>query len=92
VTIRPQLNTAIFTSQFVLLAVYSLKIHRLNNFKSTVWKGKVKKKVKFRIGALQHRSLKAYCALTLKEFLHSSLEALHTERFTAPQLAKEGTM
>jgi hypothetical protein len=27
-----------------------------------------------------------------KEFLHSSLEALHTERYTAPQLAKEGTM
>jgi hypothetical protein len=49
------------------------------------------KKVKFRIGALQHRSLKAYCALAPKEFLHSSLEALHTERFTAPQLAKEGT-
>jgi hypothetical protein len=47
---------------------------------------------KFRIGPLQHRSLKAYCALTPKEFLYSSLEALHTERFTAPQLAKEGTM
>jgi hypothetical protein len=43
---------------------------------------KVKVKVKFRIGALQHRSLKAYCALTPKEFLHSSLEALHTERYT----------
>jgi hypothetical protein len=53
---------------------------------------KVKVKVKFRIGALQHRSLKAYCALTPKEFLHSSLEALHTEQYTAPQLAKEGTM
>jgi hypothetical protein len=51
----------------------------------------VKKKVKFLIGALQHRSLKAYCALTPKEFLHSSLEALHTERHTVPQLAKEGT-
>jgi hypothetical protein len=50
------------------------------------------RKVKFRIGALQHRSLKAYCALTPKEFLHSSLEALHTELYTAPQLAKEGTM
>jgi hypothetical protein len=35
---------------------------------------------------------KAYCALTPKEFLHSSLEALHTERYAAPQLAKEGTM
>jgi hypothetical protein len=35
---------------------------------------------------------KAYCALTLKEFLHSSLEALHTERYATPQLAKEGTM
>jgi hypothetical protein len=43
-----------------------------------------KVKVKFRIGALQHRSLKAYCALTPKEFLHSSLEVLHTERYTAP--------
>jgi hypothetical protein len=51
-----------------------------------------KVKVKFSIGALQHRSLKAYCALTPKELLHSSLEALHTERYTAPQLAKEGTM
>jgi hypothetical protein len=48
-----------------------------------------KVKVKFRIGALQHRSLKAYCALTPKEFLHSSLEAQHTERYTAPQLAKK---
>jgi hypothetical protein len=53
---------------------------------------KVKGKVEFRIGALQHRSLKAYWALNPKEFLHSSLEALHTERYTAPQLAKEGTM
>jgi hypothetical protein len=53
---------------------------------------KVKVKVKFRIGALKHRSLKAYCAITPKEFLHSSLEALHTERYAAPQLAKEGTM
>jgi hypothetical protein len=35
---------------------------------------------------------KAYCAVTQKEFLHSSLEALHTERYAAPQLAKEGTM
>jgi hypothetical protein len=35
---------------------------------------------------------KTYCALTPKEFLHSSLEALHTERYAAPQLAKEGTM
>jgi hypothetical protein len=35
---------------------------------------------------------KAYCTLTPKEFLHSSLEALHTERYAAPQLAKEGTM
>jgi hypothetical protein len=35
---------------------------------------------------------KAYCVLTPKEFLHSSLEALHTERYAAPQLAKEGTM
>jgi hypothetical protein len=51
----------------------------------------IKVKVKFRIGALQHRSLKAYCALTPKELLHSSLEALHTERYTAPQLANEGT-
>jgi hypothetical protein len=50
------------------------------------------KQVKVRIGALQHRSLKAYCALTPKEFLNSSLEALHTERYTAPQLAKEGAM
>jgi hypothetical protein len=50
------------------------------------------KKVMFHIEALQHRSLKAYCALTPKEFLHSSLEALHTERYAAPQLAKEGTM
>jgi hypothetical protein len=25
------------------------------------------------------------------EGVHSSLEALHTERYTAPQLAKEGT-
>jgi hypothetical protein len=31
-------------------------------------------------------------ALTPKEFLHSSLEALHTERYAVPQLAKEGTM
>jgi hypothetical protein len=45
-----------------------------------------------RIGALQHHSLKVYCALTPKEFLHSSIEALHTERYTAPQLAKEGPM
>jgi hypothetical protein len=35
---------------------------------------------------------KAYCAFTPKELLHSSLEALHTERYAAPQLAKEGTM
>jgi hypothetical protein len=35
---------------------------------------------------------KAYCALTPKEFLHSSLEALHSERNAAPQLAKKGTM
>jgi hypothetical protein len=35
---------------------------------------------------------KAYCALTPKEFLHSSIEALHTERYAAPQLAKKGTM
>jgi hypothetical protein len=35
---------------------------------------------------------KAYCALTPKEFLLSSLEALHTEQYAAPQLAKEGTM
>jgi hypothetical protein len=48
-------------------------------------------KAKFRIGALQHCSLKAYCAVTPKEFLHSSLEALHTERYTASQIAKEGT-
>jgi hypothetical protein len=46
---------------------------------------KVKVKVKF-------RSLKAYCAVTPKGFLHSSLEALHTEWYAAPQLAKEGTM
>jgi hypothetical protein len=31
---------------------------------------------------------KAYCAFTPKEFLYSSLEALHTERYAAPQLAK----
>jgi hypothetical protein len=49
-----------------------------------------KVKVNFRIGALQHRSLKAFCALTPKELLHSSLEALHTERYAAPELAKEG--
>jgi hypothetical protein len=35
---------------------------------------------------------KAYCDLTPKEFLHSSLEALHTERYAATHLAKEGTM
>jgi hypothetical protein len=35
---------------------------------------------------------KAYCALTPKEFLHLSLEALQTEMYAAPQLAKEGTM
>jgi hypothetical protein len=52
----------------------------------------IKVKVKFRIRALQHRSLKAYCALTPEEFLHSSLEALHAERYAAPQLAKEGNM
>jgi hypothetical protein len=45
----------------------------------------IKVKVKLRIGALQHHSLKAYCALTPKEFLH-------TERYTAPQLAKEKSM
>jgi hypothetical protein len=49
-------------------------------------------KVQFRIGALQHRSLKAYCALTPKEFLHLSLEALHTKRHAAPQLPKAGTV
>jgi hypothetical protein len=31
-------------------------------------------------GKVPHRNLKAYCAVTPKEFLHSSLEALHTER------------
>jgi hypothetical protein len=50
------------------------------------------KKVKSSTGALQHSSLKAYFALTRKEFLHTSIEALHTERYTAPQLTKEGTM
>jgi hypothetical protein len=35
---------------------------------------------------------KAYCAVTPKEFLHSSLETLHTEMYAEPQLAKEGTM
>jgi hypothetical protein len=46
------------------------------------------KKVK---GKVLHWGTSAFCALTPKEFLHSSLEALHTERYTAPQLAKEGT-
>jgi hypothetical protein len=41
-------------------------------------------------GRIRHGSLMAYC--TLDPFLHSSLEALHTERYAVPQLAKEGTM
>jgi hypothetical protein len=49
-------------------------------------------KVKFRIRPFSTAALKAYCALTPKEFLHSSLEALHTEQYAAPQLAKEGIM
>jgi hypothetical protein len=71
-----------YTTSFVLnhTTVADILHKDLNAFVPT-YKGK---KVKFRIGALQHRSLKAYCALTPKEFLHSSLEALHTERYTAP--------
>jgi hypothetical protein len=34
----------------------------------------------------------AYCTLNPNEFLHSSLEALHTKRRERPQLAKEGTI
>jgi hypothetical protein len=34
----------------------------------------------------------AYCTLTPKEFLLSSLEALHTKRRERPQIAKEGTI
>jgi hypothetical protein len=52
-----------------------------------------KVKVKFRVGAFY--STTAYGLLyswPLKEFLHSSLEALHTNGVQRPQLAKEGTI
>jgi hypothetical protein len=47
-------------------------------------KGKVRK-----WGPFRHFSHTAFCTLTPKEFLHSSLEALHAERRQQPQLAKE---
>jgi hypothetical protein len=50
-------------------------------------KGKVRK-----WGPFRHFSHMAFCTLTPKEFLHSSLEALQAERRQRPQLAKEGTM
>jgi hypothetical protein len=50
-------------------------------------KGKVRK-----WGPFRHVSHMAFCTLTPKDFLHSSLEALHAERRQRPQLAKEGTM
>jgi hypothetical protein len=56
---------------------------RLNNMKV---KGKVPR---WGPSALQPM---AYCTLTPKEFLHSSLEALHIKRCERPQLAKEGTI
>jgi hypothetical protein len=37
-------------------------------------------------------AVSAYCTLTPKEFLHSSLEALHTKLRQRPQLAKEGNI
>jgi hypothetical protein len=43
-------------------------------------------------GPFRHFSHMAFCTLTPKEFLHSSLEALHAERRQRPQLAKEVTM
>jgi hypothetical protein len=53
----------------------------------------IKVKVKFRCAALfSTEALAAYCTLTPKEFLHSSLQALHAKRRQRPQLAKEGTI
>jgi hypothetical protein len=51
------------------------------------------KKGKFRKwGFFGTSAVSAFCTLTPKEFLHSSLEALQAERRQRPQLAKEGTM
>jgi hypothetical protein len=55
------------------------------------WHVKCKGKVPL-LGLLQHYSLWLIVLLTPKEFLHSSLEALHTKRRERPQLAKEGTI
>jgi hypothetical protein len=71
------------------LNAYS-KIHVLRKYKYSIPQYYIIVKVpRWGTSALQP---KAYCALTPKEFLHSSLEALHTERYAAPQLAKERTM
>jgi hypothetical protein len=54
---------------------------------------KVKVKVKLRCGALfSTEALWLIVLLTPKEFLHSSLEALHAKRRERPLLAKEGTI
>jgi hypothetical protein len=60
-----------------------------NDFDYVYWKVKVK----FRCWAVS--ALQPYRLIVLwppKEFLHSSLEALHTKWQERPQLAKEGTI
>jgi hypothetical protein len=54
-------------------------------------KGKGKGKVPH-LESFSTSAVTAYFTVTPKEFLHSSLEALHTTRRERPQLAKEGTI
>jgi hypothetical protein len=90
---RKRLNR--FCIYFGIMTVYQLQRFCSFRWQMILWFLVVRwKKVK---GKVLHWGTsapqpKTYCAVTPKEFLHSSLEALHTERYAAPQLAKEGTM